>query len=75
MRRGRDGPANAFNALAGLMVAIGRDPKPRRNDLMIAATAVAKGIPLHTANVDDFKGLESMLEVVGVRPVRAVRPV
>ena len=57
----------AFNALVGLTVAIGRSPKPRKNDLMIAATAVANGLPLYTANVDDFKGLESMLEVVEVR--------
>jgi predicted nucleic acid-binding protein len=58
---------NAFNALVGLTVAIGRNPKPRKNDLMIAATAVANSLPLYTANVDDFKGLESMLEVVDVR--------
>ena len=39
----------------------------RKNDLMIAATAVANGLPLYTANVEDFKGLESMLEVIGVQ--------
>ena len=50
-----------------MTVAAGRNPKPRRNDLMIAATAVANSLPLYTANVDDFKGLESMLEVVEVR--------
>lgn len=60
---------NAFNALVGLVVAVGRNPKPRKNDLMIAATAVANGLPLYTANADGFKGLEGMLEVVGVRPV------
>jgi hypothetical protein len=48
-------------------VAASRNPKPRKNDLMIAATAVANSLPLYTANVDDFKGLESMLEVVEVR--------
>jgi predicted nucleic acid-binding protein len=64
-----DRAANAFNTLAGLTVAVGRNPKPRKNDLMIAATAVANGMPLYTANVDDFKGLESMLEVIEVRPV------
>ncbi len=62
-----DRATNACNALVGLMVAIGRNPKPRKNDLMIAATAVANGLPLYTANVDDFKGLESMLEVHEVR--------
>jgi predicted nucleic acid-binding protein len=61
-----DQATNAFNALVGLTVATGRQ-KPRKNDLMIAATAVANGLPLYTANVEDFKGLESMLEVVEVR--------
>ena len=60
---------NAFNALVGLTVAIGRNPKPRKNDLMIAATAVANGLPLYTANVDDFHGLGSMLEVIEARAV------
>jgi hypothetical protein len=59
--------STAFNALVGLTVAIGRNPKPRKNDLMIAATAVANGLPLYTANVEDFKGLESVLEVIEVR--------
>jgi predicted nucleic acid-binding protein len=36
---------------------------------MIAATAVANSLPLYTSNVDDFKGLESMLELVEVRRV------
>jgi len=63
-----NGPAlDAFNALVGYTVAIGRNPKPRKNDLMIAATAVANGLPLYTANIEDFKGLESMLEVIGVQ--------
>ena len=62
-----DRAANSFNALVGLTVALGRNPKPRKNDLMIAATAVANSLPLYTANIDDFKGLESMLEVVDVR--------
>jgi predicted nucleic acid-binding protein len=59
--------AAAFNTLTGLTVATGRNPKPRKNDLMIAATAVANGLPLYTANLDDFKGLGSVLEVVEVR--------
>ena len=58
---------DVFNALAGFTVAAGRNPKPRKNDLMIAATAVANSLPLYTANVEDFKGLESMLEVIEVR--------
>lgn len=58
--------ANVFSSLAGLISALGRNPKPRKLDLMIAATAVANGLPLYTRNVDDFKGLESQLTVVPV---------
>jgi hypothetical protein len=36
-------------------------------DLMIAAVAMANDLPLHTANPDDFVGLESLLRVVAVR--------
>jgi hypothetical protein len=60
---------SVFNALVGLTVAAGRNPRPRKNGLMIAATAEANRLPLYTANVDDFKGLESVLEVIGVRTV------
>lgn len=65
----------AFNALVGLTVAAGRNPEPRKNGLMTAATAVVDRLPLYTADVEDFKGLEPMLEVVEVRPVRDARPV
>ncbi|WP_223199151.1 hypothetical protein [Solihabitans fulvus] len=43
-----------------------RDPKPRRIDLMIAAIASARGLPLYARNERDFKGLEQMVEVVAV---------
>jgi len=58
--------AHAYGNLVALMLAIGRNPKPRKNDLMIAATAIVNGLPLYTRNVDDFKGLESQLTVVAV---------
>ncbi|MBS2961642.1 type II toxin-antitoxin system VapC family toxin [Actinocrinis puniceicyclus] len=58
--------ARAYGNLVALILAIGRNPKPRKNDLMIAATAVVHGLPLYTRNVDDFKGLESQLNIVAV---------
>ncbi|HEV2347503.1 MAG TPA: hypothetical protein VGS97_25655 [Actinocrinis sp.] len=47
--------ANAYGALVALVVALGRNPKPRKYDLMIAATAMVNGLLLYTRNVDDFK--------------------
>lgn len=58
--------ARAYGSLAALTIAAGRNPRPRKFDLMIAATAVVSGLPLYTRNVDDFKGLESQLTVVPV---------
>ncbi|WP_433728594.1 hypothetical protein ACQP0C_39395 [Nocardia sp. CA-129566] len=49
-----------------LTMAAKRDPKPRRVDLLIAAIASSRGLPLYTRNSKDFRGLESMLEIVPV---------
>jgi predicted nucleic acid-binding protein len=35
-------------------------------DLMIAAIASSRELPLYTRNEDDFKGLRSMVEVIAV---------
>jgi predicted nucleic acid-binding protein len=43
-----------------------RDPKPRRMDLMIAAIASTRGLPLYTRNSKDLVGLADMLQVVEV---------
>ncbi|WP_017600296.1 type II toxin-antitoxin system VapC family toxin [Nocardiopsis lucentensis] len=62
-----DGEAAArYGTLVALSVAANRSPKPRRMDLMIAAVASVRGLPLYTRNVDDFKGLGDALEVVEV---------
>ncbi|WP_410651043.1 hypothetical protein [Amycolatopsis sp. cmx-4-54] len=49
-----------------LVLAANRDPKPRRMDLMIAAIASSRALPLYTRNADDCKGLGNMVEVVAV---------
>jgi predicted nucleic acid-binding protein len=46
----------------------GRKPRRRVVDLMIAATAIAEGLPLYSTNPDDFSGLDSLLPVIPVTP-------
>lgn len=58
--------ASRYGTLVALAIASGRDPRPRRMDLMIAAIASVQGLPLFTRNADDFKGLDSSLTVVAV---------
>lgn len=58
--------ARRYGTLVALTIKAKRDPRLRRMDLMIAATAAAEGLPLYTRNPDDFKGLEQGVEVVPV---------
>lgn len=58
--------ARRFGTLVALTIRENRDPRPRRMDLMIAATAAAQGLPLYTRNGDDFKGLERAVEVIAI---------
>ncbi|MEW9547231.1 type II toxin-antitoxin system VapC family toxin [Nonomuraea sp. NPDC050783] len=58
--------AARYGSLVTLTLAAKRDPRPRRLDLMIAAIASSRGLPLYTRNTDDFVGLESLIAVVPV---------
>ncbi|MFJ9775551.1 type II toxin-antitoxin system VapC family toxin [Kitasatospora sp. NPDC101157] len=58
--------ARRFGTLVALTIQAERDPRPRRMDLMIAATAAAHGLPLYTRNGADFAGLERGVEVIVV---------
>ena len=59
--------AKIYGVLADLVRASGRDPRPRRMDLQIAATAAAARLPLLTMNPRDLLGLAAMVDVVPIR--------
>ncbi|WP_378736555.1 hypothetical protein [Nocardia brasiliensis] len=58
--------ATRYGTLVALTLAAKRDPRPRRMDLLIAAIASSRGLALYTRNSADFRGLESMVEIVAV---------
>lgn len=58
--------AKFYGVLATLVRAAGRNPRPRRLDLQIAATAAAARLPLLTCNPSDFVGVERLVDVVTV---------
>ena len=57
--------ARVFGRVAADLRGAGRKPAARAYDALIAAIAVANGLPLYTVNPDDFAGI-SELEVVPV---------
>src|SRR5690625_4517728 len=58
--------ARAFGRLTAAVRDAGRTPRRRTAGLMIAAVAAAEGLPLYTANPQDLRGLEEMVDVVPV---------
>ena len=58
--------ARAYGRVTAAVIAAGRKPRRRAVDLMIAATAIAAGLPLYTTNPDDFAGLEHLVTVIQV---------
>lgn len=58
--------ARAFGRIYAAILTAGRQPRRRMADLLIAATALAAGMPLYTRNADDFVGLEQIIDVVAV---------
>jgi hypothetical protein len=57
--------ARAFGRVAASLRRSGRKVNARAYDAMIAATALANGLPVYTCNPNDFAGIEG-LEVVSV---------
>ncbi|WP_308164181.1 type II toxin-antitoxin system VapC family toxin [Nonomuraea sediminis] len=58
--------ARRYGHIVAATIAAGRNPKPRRVDLMIAAIASVNQLPLYTVNPDDFKDLDSLVPVFPV---------
>jgi|SRR2546430_662660 len=59
--------ARAYGLVYAAVTARGRKARGRRAvDLLIAATALAAGLPLYTRNPDDFEGLDHLIEVVSL---------
>lgn len=58
--------ARQYGIIAARVISMGRKPRRRVADLMIASIAAANKLPLFTTNPADFRGLESVVTVVPV---------
>ena len=63
--------ARAFGRVAASLRRAGRKPAARAYDAMIAAIALANGLPLYTCNPDDFAGIDGLLVVAVMHPDRS----
>jgi predicted nucleic acid-binding protein len=59
-----DAVADSYGRLAARVVEVGRQPRARTMDLLIAATAHAHGADIYTRNADDLAGLEELLSII-----------
>lgn len=64
--------ARAFGRVAAALRHAGRKPAARAYDALIAATALANGLPVYTCNPADFSGIAG-LDVVAV-PIPSDQP-
>lgn len=61
-----DAVADSYGQLSAAVVAVGRRPRARSLDLLIAATAHAHSARLYTRNEEDLRGLEDLIDIVPV---------
>jgi tRNA(fMet)-specific endonuclease VapC len=54
------GCARAFGRVAASLRRSGRKPQARAYDALIAATAIANGLPVYTRNPNDFTGIDGL---------------
>ncbi len=62
--------ARAFAGVAASLHSAGRKTAARAFDAMIAAVAIANGLPLYTCNPVDFAGIDDLIVVAVVHPDR-----
>jgi predicted nucleic acid-binding protein len=63
--------ARAYGRIYAAVASAGREARGARSpDLLIAATALASDLPLYTRNPNDFRGIESLVEIVAIEPTR-----
>lgn len=55
--------ARTFGRVAAALRQSGRKPQARAYDAMIAAIALARELPVHTSNPDDFHGIDGLTVV------------
>jgi len=61
-----DDVAASYGRLAATVAHVGRQPRSRAFDLLIAATAHAHSARLYTRNAADLVGLDDLVEVIAV---------
>ena len=66
--------ARAFGQVAASLRRSGRKANARAYDAMIAAVALANGLPLYTCNPDDFSSIDGLTVVAVTHPDRSPTP-
>ena len=61
-----DAVAESYGRLAARVAQIGRQPRARVMDLLIAATAHAHGASVYTRNPEDLVGLDDLIDIVAL---------
>ena len=67
--------ARAFGQVAADLRRSGRKASARAYDALIAATAIANGLPLYTVNPDDYLGISGLRVVAVAHPDGALHAV
>jgi predicted nucleic acid-binding protein len=62
--------ARSFGQVAASLRRAGRKSAARAYDAMIAAIALANGLPVHTCNPDDFEGIDGLTVIAVPNPER-----